>query len=84
MEDSIEDTWIISGQSPTQKKLLKEHNVKEPIYIEGAFTVWLRSKPVNYFVLRANPKPVPIAIEDLDGNIFETIIYFKKLKLFEL
>lgn len=42
LEDSIEDTWIVSGQSPAQRKLLNEHNLKEPIYVEGPFMIWLR------------------------------------------
>lgn len=67
LEDSIEDTWIVSSQSPTQKKLLLQHNVKKPIYVEGPFRVWLRNKSVNYFILRAEPKPVPeVEPEDFD------------------
>lgn len=35
IKDSIDDTWIISAQSDTQKKLLSEHDVTKPIYVEG-------------------------------------------------
>lgn len=73
--DAIEDTWIVSGQSPVQQRLLREHNVKEPIYVEGSFRVWLRDKAVNYFILRANPKPIPKQQEDPDGIIQINVRY---------
>lgn len=66
LEDAIEDTWIVSAQSPKQKILMSEHNCKEPVYVEGSFRVWLRDKAVNYFVLRAGPKPIVEAEEDPD------------------
>lgn len=53
--DAIDDTWIVSGQSPTQKRLVHELDANEPVYVEGAFKVWLRNAPVNYFILRTNP-----------------------------
>lgn len=33
--ESIDDTWIVSAQSPQQKKLLDQHKIDEPIYVEG-------------------------------------------------
>lgn len=66
LEDSIDDTWIISGQSPTQKSLLEKHDIKQPLYVEGGFRVWLKNKPVNYFILRANPKVYDVNLEDMD------------------
>ncbi|KAL3274465.1 hypothetical protein HHI36_015851 [Cryptolaemus montrouzieri] len=59
IEESIDDTWIISAQSPTQEYLVKKHDPKEPLYVEGAFKVWIRDRQVNYFQLRANAKPLP-------------------------
>ncbi|RZF48866.1 hypothetical protein LSTR_LSTR003246 [Laodelphax striatellus] len=78
VEDSIDDTWIISGQSPVQQELLASHNKKSPVYIEGAFRIWLRKSSVYYFVLRGDPRPPPDPVEtDFDdvssfsaGNIF--------------
>lgn len=58
ISDIIEDTWIVSGQSPVQQNLLRIHKQDEPIYVDGPFRVWLRDKLVNYFVLRANPNPL--------------------------
>ncbi|XP_017776268.1 PREDICTED: evolutionarily conserved signaling intermediate in Toll pathway, mitochondrial [Nicrophorus vespilloides] len=64
--DSIEDTWIVSAQSPIQKVLLEEHNPKQPIYVEGSFRVWLRNESVNYFILRTAAKVLDYEIEDTD------------------
>ncbi|RZC37066.1 ECSIT domain containing protein [Asbolus verrucosus] len=66
IEDSIDDTWIVSAQSPIQRSLLRDHDVKQPVYVEGAFRVWLKSNQVNYFVLRADPKPLKTVQEDSD------------------
>lgn len=57
LEESIDKTWIVNAQSPTQQELLEKHPKDEPIYVEGAFRVWLRGAAVIYFVLRAEPKP---------------------------
>ncbi|CAG9856354.1 unnamed protein product [Phyllotreta striolata] len=56
--ESIDDTWIVSAQSKTQQTLLSEHELDKPIYVEGPFTVWIRGNPINYFVLRGEPKPL--------------------------
>ncbi|CAH1365258.1 unnamed protein product [Tenebrio molitor] len=79
IEDSIDDTWIVSAQSPTQKRLLNEHNAKEPIYVEGSFKVWLKNYPVNYFILRKNAKLAEMDVEDLDdvSNIKVPLFNFK-------
>ncbi|KAF2884404.1 hypothetical protein ILUMI_21783 [Ignelater luminosus] len=66
IQDAVEDTWIVSGQSITQQKLLSEHNVKQPVYVEGSFQIWIKNKLVNYFILRADPKPIPK--EDYDPD----------------
>lgn len=78
LEDSIDDTWIISAQSPMQKKLLKEINEKDPIYIEGYYKIWLRNKSVNYFVLRAAPKPI-LDDTDLDPDDVSQIKFSRML-----
>lgn len=64
--DSIDDTWIVSAQSPKQKELLAEQDVKQPVYVEGSFRVWLRDRAVDYFVLRTAAKPIPEDEEDPD------------------
>ncbi|KAL1494079.1 hypothetical protein ABEB36_009733 [Hypothenemus hampei] len=66
IKDSVDDTWIISAQSATQKKLLSESDLKEPVFIEGPFTVFLRGNYINYFMLRGKPKPQDDSFEDPD------------------
>ncbi|CRL01097.1 CLUMA_CG014171, isoform A [Clunio marinus] len=62
VEDSVDHTWIVSGQSPEQKELLTRHPIKSAVYIEGPFLIWLRDKSINYFILRgdlpSNRQPV--------------------------
>lgn len=78
LEQSVEDTWIVSGQSPDQKKLIANHPKNVPIYIEGGFRIWLRKQSIVYFILRTEPKDVfDVEEVDEDGNIifipYETI-----------
>jgi len=54
VESSIDDTWIVSGQSPEQKELLNKHKKEFAVYIEGPFLIWLRNKSINYFILRGD------------------------------
>nr|CAD7456215.1 unnamed protein product [Timema tahoe] len=57
--DSLDDTWVVSAQSPLQRKLLDAHPRNVPVYVEGAFLVWLREASVSYFILRAEARPRP-------------------------
>ncbi|KAK3866559.1 hypothetical protein Pcinc_027918 [Petrolisthes cinctipes] len=68
VEDAIDDTWIVSGQSLTQQKLVEELPVDQPIKVEGPFRIFLRDKLVGYFILRAEarPPPEPIKREVID------------------
>lgn len=61
----------MSAQSPVQQELLDRHPTDKPLYVEGAFRVWLRDAAVNYFVLRADPtpEPAPIPISHSDGIV---------------
>lgn len=79
IEDSIDETWIVSGQSPTQKRLLHKHNATEPIYVEGPFRVWLRQNSVNYFIIRTKPIKQDFKEEDFDdvANIKVSFFNFK-------
>nr|AAF01220.1 ECSIT [Drosophila melanogaster] len=54
LKDAIDDTWIVSGMSPEQEKLLREHSRQKALYIEGPFHIWLRNRRINYFTLRAD------------------------------
>lgn len=59
VEDAVEDTWIVSGQSTVQQELLQKHPPGEPIKVEGPFRIHLRDKSIGYFILRAEAKPKP-------------------------
>ncbi|KAL7635925.1 UNVERIFIED_CONTAM: hypothetical protein RMT77_013742 [Armadillidium vulgare] len=57
VEDSIDDTWIVSAISPSQQELLYHHSASSPLKVEGPFGVMLYDQRISYFVLRADPKP---------------------------
>lgn len=59
LSDSIDKTWIVSGQSPLQRDMIKKLPKTKALYVEGAFRVWLRDVQVNYFILRGDPIPRP-------------------------
>lgn len=67
VEDSIDKTWIVSGQSPQQREILAELGDNETVYVEGPFRSWLRMMSIEYFMLRAN-NPNPVYTKD-DDNI---------------
>nr|CAG4642564.1 EOG090X07J4 [Evadne anonyx] len=66
LEDSIDDTWIVSGQSPIQQELLEKMEPYKTVYVEGGFPIWLRRTSINYFILRS--EPVPPSKTELDLN----------------
>lgn len=75
IKDALEDTWIVSGMSPDQADLLKDHPRNKALYIEGPFLIWLRNRSINYFTLRADPdveffKSLNNQLEDDDGEFF--------------
>lgn len=57
VENANDKTWVVSGQSPDQKKLLRRHPVGNAIRIEGPHTIWLRSRTINYFILMGDAEP---------------------------
>lgn len=70
VDDSLDKTWIVSGQSPEQQRLLQKHSVESPLKIEGPFAIWLRNRSINYFTLvgEAEPDENFASEEDLDGK----------------
>lgn len=54
VKDALDKTWIVSGMSPDQGLLLKDHPRNKALYIEGPFLIWLRNRSINYFTLRAD------------------------------
>jgi signaling intermediate in Toll pathway protein len=68
IKDSLDDTWIVSAQSPVQRELLDAHPHNVSVFVEGAFRIWLRNASVAYFILRADPRPKPnLPPQDFDG-----------------
>lgn len=70
VENANDKTWVVSGQSPDQKKLLRRHPVGNAIRIEGPHTIWLRSRTINYFILMGDVEPDESFQQrtDPDGN----------------
>jgi len=69
IEDAVENTWIVSAMSRSQKELLAKHPLNSPIFIEGPYLVWVYDQCIDYFVLRADAttqKKRPY--EDIDGK----------------
>lgn len=64
VESSIDDTWIVSGQSAVQRELLSRHKKESAVYIEGPFLIWLRNRSISYFILRGDPPEEPVVEEE--------------------
>jgi len=69
IEHSTDKTWIVSGQSEDQKELLALFKEKTPVYVEGAFRLWLKDNQVNYFILRGPPLPASPPITDVADDL---------------
>lgn len=54
VEDSVDKTWIVSAQSPTQRELINEIFSDQPLYVDGPHTVWLKEHQITFFMLRAD------------------------------
>lgn len=70
LNGSVDDTWIVSGQSTDQQKLLQNHPKNAALRVEGPFLIWLRTRSISYFILRGDPVPDSMFEdnEDIDGN----------------
>jgi len=67
--DSNDKTWVVSGQSADQRKLIEGLKKGTALYVEGAFRVWLRESQVSYFILRGPPVPAPPPPSMDDDNL---------------
>ena len=70
--DANDKTWIVSGQSFNQKDLLSLMEEGTPLYVEGAFRVWLKDQQVSYFILRG-PPVAPVPEPETDNDDFSVI-----------
>ncbi|KAF3697480.1 Evolutionarily conserved signaling intermediate in Toll pathway, mitochondrial Precursor [Channa argus] len=55
---------IVGIQSPSQMEMLARHNPSRPVFVEGPFPLWLRKTCLYYYVLRADPLPSDVKIEE--------------------
>ena len=55
LEDTGESTWIVSGQSPFQQRLVDHLPLSTTLRLQGPFTVWLRDRRVQYIQLIGPP-----------------------------
>lgn len=67
IQDSIDDTWIVSAMSILQEELLRVESHDKPIFVEGPYAVWVADQCIDYFVLRGDPKKQREVYEDIDG-----------------
>ena len=51
VEEAIDNTWIVSGQSRDQRKIIQGLDKSKAIYVEGAFRVWIGSSQVRIVFL---------------------------------
>ncbi|XP_014673796.1 PREDICTED: evolutionarily conserved signaling intermediate in Toll pathway, mitochondrial-like isoform X2 [Priapulus caudatus] len=55
-DSAVDRTFVVTAQAPEQMRLIARHPTDVPVFVEGAFKLWLRNKWVHYFVLKADPK----------------------------
>jgi signaling intermediate in Toll pathway protein len=48
-------TWIATAQSTKQLELLTEHDPATPVFVVGPHIAWVRSKQVDYYLLKTDP-----------------------------
>ena len=69
VDDAIDHTWIVSGQSIHQRELLNKQSPEDPLKVEGPFRIYLREESVNYYTLKADYKAPPeVETIDTDGK----------------
>ena len=49
--ESLDSTWIVSGQSPVQRDMIRFLPKTKALYVEGAFRVWLREAQVTSLMM---------------------------------
>ncbi|OQR66670.1 evolutionarily conserved signaling intermediate in Toll pathway [Tropilaelaps mercedesae] len=81
VSESIDKTWIVSGQSPKQRALLAEEDGKVPLRIEGPHRIWLRDCIISYFILVGEPRKKPeIRINTNDVSSIRLTFFGEKPK----
>lgn len=52
LQNSIDKTWVVYAQCPTQQALIDRLDDKAILYVEDGGTVWVGSNPLTYYVLK--------------------------------
>lgn len=71
-QDSDQHTWIATAQGGKQVELLREHKRGVPIFVVGPHFTWVRSKMVEYYMMKTDPleelneKAKQLEAQDLD------------------
>jgi signaling intermediate in Toll pathway protein len=66
-ESKREHTWIATAQGTKQLELLSELEKGTPLFVEGPHFVWVRSKMVQYFMLKSDPLPkVAVKVKQIE------------------
>lgn len=82
VDDAVENTWIVSAMSSSQKELLLKHPRDSPLFVEGPFLEWVADECIDYFVLRAEPTTQPKRVyEDIDDVTNISIPFWDKKEL---
>jgi len=83
VDGAVDETYIVSAQSPIQRELISEQDVDVPLYVEGGFTTWLRDKSLTYFILRGEQTQRFRIYEEnkekdkeKDGNVMFRVLLF--------
>ncbi|XP_076648474.1 evolutionarily conserved signaling intermediate in Toll pathway, mitochondrial [Halictus rubicundus] len=77
--DAVDDTWILSTMSRSQRELLAVQPVDQPLYIEGPFTIWVGDSHLDYFVLKGDPIKREIVHDSADDVDNIQIPFWEKL-----
>ncbi len=54
LEAAADDTFVVSAMSPAQVELTAALDTEKPVFVDGGFSVWLRSEELTYYVLKAD------------------------------
>lgn len=74
LDENNENTWIVTAQSNKQIELLQAHKKDVPVFVDGPYFTWVRSKMVEYFIMKSDPLAETLEkikkIEELDDDNF--------------
>ena len=86
LPDSIDKTWLVFSQSPTQKAIIDKLDDKAILYIEDGGLTWVGRSPLSYYLLKyyvdpevVEQKMTPIE-PDFDLNTIDMNIYGKQIR----